>query len=501
MGLADVIDHVVTEFRAHAPDSRALGPLETRHLVGESLERARHAHRYFMAGESTLHQGLETGDTALLDQAVLYYASGLEGHPPQAHVLLGAIADTLRHRFAFSKQLDDLEQAMRVFDAVLPSLDLTSPVDRDHIDAAAATMDDLYWASGRRLDRLDEAFELRHGLLRHGEGDERSWRYLNNVAATCMARFTRDGRTADVQTAVSLWQRLRAVLPDASEDKPAVLHNLGEALVELAAASMTVEPLGEARAVLEEALRHPAGMSEYLRPRIERSYADALLIEPDTPGDRSERQTRVATACRFAKAALDGASRTGLEVDRAGVTYANALVAAAKGRGDLSLARSACEQYLRAIENIDPGSPNQVPYRCALATTLIWIARATDDADDVARAVAAAHLVWEQGVHGGVVIDRLRFALTYARWAVDCRDYPEAVEALRRGMANLLGVIPGQLNRRDKEAWLAVARVLPVLSAYANVQLGRLRDAAVAVEAGRAVLLAEALADGARRPG
>jgi hypothetical protein len=176
------------------------------------------------------------------------------------------------------------------------------------------------------------------------------------------------------------------------------------------------------------------------------------------------------------------------------VTYANALVAAFELGGDLTLARTACDHYARAVQQVEPGSPNQVSYRCALASTWISIARATNDAGDVAVAVAAARLVWDGGAH--VVLDRLRFALEYGRWALERFDYQEAAETFSRGLASMSNVLPSQLNRRDKEVWLKVAQTMPVLAACTHAALGRLRDAAVAVEAGRAVLLAEALYDG-----
>jgi tetratricopeptide (TPR) repeat protein len=354
-------------------------------------------------------------------------------------------------------------------------------------------MDDLFWASASRLDRLDEALELRRGLLQHGESDATSWRYINNLAATCMARFARDGRMADLHAAVTAWKRLYEMLPNSSEDMPAILHNLAEALTDLGSATETTGPLYEARSLLREALHHPATSSEFLRPRIERAYADALLAESGTHDSLPSRNARAALARQYAEAAFSGASNTGIELQRTRVTLANALVAEAEVTSDLSLARTACEHYSEAIRNLDAGSPNQVSYRCALASTRLLVARGTNDAEDVNRAITDARLVWDPAIFDGVVIDRVRFALQFGRWAVERHDYPAAVDTLNRAMVDLLKMIPNQLGRRDKEAWLAIARTVPDLAAYADVRLGLLPEAIVAMESGRAVLLTEAL--------
>ena len=83
-------------------------------------------------------------------------------------------------------------------------------------------------------------------------------------------------------------------------------------------------------------------------------------------------------------------------------------------------------------------------------------------------------------------------------WALGRKAWAEAVQAYRYGFAASERLIAVQLLRGQKEAWLREVQGLPGRGAYVLAKTSDLRGAVVALEAGRARLLAEALEESRR---
>jgi CHAT domain-containing protein len=84
-------------------------------------------------------------------------------------------------------------------------------------------------------------------------------------------------------------------------------------------------------------------------------------------------------------------------------------------------------------------------------------------------------------------------AKQWAEWAIEREAWTEASEAAERGLRVVRNVVRDQLRRTAKEEWLVWAQSLPSLASYAHFKSGNCDEALMALEAGRALLLNEAL--------
>ena len=126
------------------------------------LPSARQAHYRYVEAEDLLTRARQTGDLALFNEAISRYLNALAGRPPafMANLLLGATSDGFRQRFEFSGGRADLASAVELVDVMAAYLDPSRFLDRDHLNAAAATLVDAFYASGRTIDRVNEAIRL-----------------------------------------------------------------------------------------------------------------------------------------------------------------------------------------------------------------------------------------------------------------------------------------------------------------------------------------------------
>ena len=104
--------------------------------------------------------------------------------------------------------------------------------------------------------------------------------------------------------------------------------------------------------------------------------------------------------------------------------------------------------------------------------------------------MAAATRSFTEGCALGVASDpanALESGQEWGRWSSRHAQWPEAVAALDAAAHALQDVVELQLTRQHKEAWLRDATFLATTGAYARVKAGRLEDAVVAFETGRAM--------------
>jgi hypothetical protein len=87
----------------------------------------------------------------------------------------------------------------------------------------------------------------------------------------------------------------------------------------------------------------------------------------------------------------------------------------------------------------------------------------------------------------------LHAALHWGNWALERKAWLETVKAYGYGHQAIDRLFRTQVGRAAKESWLRDAQDLPANSAYALAQLGRKREAVIAIEQSRTRLLAEVL--------
>lgn len=169
----------------------------------------------------------------------------------------------------------------------------------------------------------------------------------------------------------------------------------------------------------------------------------------------------------------------------------NALASAWRATGNDQLGEMAVEHYRMSLRLTAEDAQERASRAYNLGSTL-QARIATSRGGSVDEAVAA----YRDAVHHGLDTS-LEWALTAARqwgsWAVArgcweeaCTAYTSALEATER-------LFKVQLLREDKETWLTESQGLSSNAAYALFRAGRQEEAVVALEAGRSLLLSEAL--------
>lgn len=452
-----------------------------------------HAHQCFLRGEQALQRARQRGDIHALDEAGGWYAAALATTPAalQARVFLGALADVLRQRFEFSRDPTDLTVAVRLMDVLSPHLDPRNAIQRDQINSVAAAYVDLFVSSEQALDRLDQAIAMAKSLLEHGREDPDSWHYTNTLASALHMRFLHTGGITDVERACQLMEECVAAVPPEHPRRPEVLFNMAQAQMEYHRIAPSARALALVRGALDEALEHPGIDSEYVRPRVQLALSEAILASRSAPHESLDRR-EADRAVALARAALESALRTGLERERVRVALANALVATYEIGGGLTPLRQACGQYGKALEETTGHSLNRVPYRCAHASALRRVAEATRDVEDEVAASQAYRSIWREPTAAQGHVDLVFAAREWGLWCLRRDANVEAIEAFTRGLAATRLTLPAQQVRSHKELWLVAARDIPLHLGLAHVRRGEARAAALAVETGRAVLLAEA---------
>lgn len=347
-------DQMLTEIE-RLYHSALLAPQPTSVPAALQSVAGRTAHRFIQEGEALSRRGMSTGATALLDLAVERYMGGLSEQTPafQASLIVGAIADTLRKRFEFSRDPNDLKDAVTLLELISSNIDPAKFLDRDLVNVTAVGLVASYYAGGGEpdhlegeLDHLDMAVELGQALLIHGAGDPAPWRYLNTTAGAYSARYVRDGRIADLDRAFRILERAIAIVPKDNPDRLAVLFNSGEAGLELNRISGTDDGIRLSRKVANEALSMP-NLDEYVRPRLQILYAESLLAR--LADERPIEAETARLAVEAARSALSSATKSGLEIERIRVTFGNALVSLFHATNTFRYLREAIDQYRIAI--------------------------------------------------------------------------------------------------------------------------------------------------------
>jgi hypothetical protein len=249
----------------------------------------------------------------------------------------------------------------------------------------------------------------------------------------------------------------------------------------------------QGNAAIAREAAHVAGEAAALTPRNSVAYAATLELQgvvEQLLADLEERPADDAVALlEQALAATDSSSP---EFRVRLVHLAGALAARADRDSDAqeaTRALAAADQALTLVE--DHNVLASVPLRHRATALRVRFRLLDDDADRVAATEAF------RGALDASASTRLRYALATARewqrWAAQRDAWSEAVEAGERGLALATELLRRQVGRVDREGALDQAPIIAGDQAYALARMGRLRQAVMVLEHGRALLLAESL--------
>jgi tetratricopeptide (TPR) repeat protein len=170
----------------------------------------------------------------------------------------------------------------------------------------------------------------------------------------------------------------------------------------------------------------------------------------------------------------------------------NSTLALARATNERAVLEQAISYYERAVADSRPEAHELPSRHYNLGRALIVATESYPSGDFDARVGRALRAACEGGLERS-----LQWALEASRawggWAAGRADWTEAATAYEFGVEALSRLFVAQLTRDDKQTWLVQAKGLHGEAVYSAALADRPRDAAVAAESARAMLLSDAL--------
>jgi tetratricopeptide (TPR) repeat protein len=464
---------------------------------------------------------LLSGETGVLEEAIVHAAEAASLHvgPPGDRAgRIGKLGVLLLFRHAETREPADLDADIDLQREALALVGDDHPDARIHFNNLSIAL-----AARTRLhggdDDLDDAIAAGRAAVRgDGPAHQRVLR-LSNLGGALYARYTRDGRLADLDEDIDLQREALRLVPTGHPERPGLLSNLATALTERHEALGVRDDLSEALTYLEEAMAAgPAprrlatiagahGLALHARYSItgdpdtlERALASLrTAVEATAPTDPHlpfqlanlavslrEASTHRAAAATEAVDAARGAL-TVLDEGRSATAVRGSLLlalAARSGDGDLDEAVTLAH---RVVADTPPDDPDLSRSLANLAYVLNLRHRSTDAADDLAGALDALRAAARTGI--GPADVRLHAARDWGRLAALTGDGSAAAEAFALGVELLPAATPRRLERPDAQRRLAEAAGLASDAAAMCLACGDPERALSLLELGRGVLL------------
>ncbi|WP_329428889.1 hypothetical protein OG339_06635 [Streptosporangium sp. NBC_01495] len=490
-----------------------------------------------------------TGLREFLEKAIAVYEFAAEGADATVWrdpVLLSGLAGRLRDRYSDSGRLDDLERALDLAGQAVSETPQDAPRLAARLNALGGMLRLKYKADGG-LPHLQRAIANFRRAIATAESDPERATFHSNLAVALSERYERTGEPADLDSAIAEIEQAVRETPADSPDRVTYLGNLGVFLSDRydrtgdlsdldSALEVIMEAVGEADADVAETARLHSNAAILWLDRYERtgsplqldmSIRSAVAAVELTPPEAAElpgylnnlgnaRRMRFEHLAEVSIDAIGDSATTDIEV------------------GDLLVA---VEAYQRAIELTPAGSPHLPKFLTNLGNSLMDRGSVMASAEDLDRAVG----IFDQAVTAtlpgspdlpsrlnnlatglrfrhsrtGLAADRRRAVETYrdscrlglessvetalaaaqnwGLWATERRSWAEAVEAYELALQAARQLYRLQLSRVYKQTWLVSSDGLTAAAAFADVMVGEFAAAVVALEGGRAMLMADAL--------
>lgn len=336
---------------------------------------------------------------------------------------------------------------------------------------------------------LDEAISLLPEATSIAPEDKKGLAF-NLLGMTLTRRFGLRADIQDIDAAISALETAARAPGRATHPRHHALQNLSFALVVKSTRTKDPALLDRAIGCLEEAEQHLSG-------------ADRAFLLAKLAGTHTER-------FRYSEdlADLDRCVELCEEVFRysghlhrrtmfsALGAYGNALRRRYRSAGqaaDLDRAIEALERALPEARGDNVNAPSHLRDLALAYQARYQLAGADDD-------LRRGSALYKESIESAAALDpstALESALLLGRWAETRGDWPEAAEAFQTALQAITRLVATQALRGHKESWLEEARMLPARAAYALARCGRHDEAVLALENGQALLLSEALEQGA----
>ena len=428
-----------------------------------------------------------TGSVEDLDEGIACWNAVLEHplvdrvNPGYRWVALTHGAATYFARWDHSGEARDLDTAIERWRQV--SVEMT-PESRGaasiHNNLAIAILS-RYSATGAENDlaRAIEAAET--AVAEAHDDDELLPKYNADLAAALQERHLATGSMADLERAIPLYEAALDQMSSGTPVHASTLNNLATALNDRFERTGEEADRDRARELLQQSVastaetsvhshRHLGNLARHMSNPEEALAARRHLLEASSGNPA----VRAASLNNVASSLIDAFIET---FDRAALD-------------------EAIEYSEEALELVDPRSPDLALYslNCGNARRLRFITSLDPDErlEELLRGTEVLTIAVEQGLETNPQV-ALKAARHAGDWYSEIENWEEAVDVYGRGLSAAAGLLRVQLGRRDQETWLKSIGDLPSRAAYANAEGGDPRAAALVMEHGHAILLAEAL--------
>jgi hypothetical protein len=429
------------------------------------------------------------GARADQEAAVTHLRSALRLIPandPDAPAYSSNLASALVDRFELDGKRVDLTEAIGLLDGAVAAVgDECASSDLLTNLGNALRLRAVADGSGGHIERAVDL--LARAVEREADGSRRAG-MLNNFASGLLERYDLTGRIADVDDAIAAVEESLSITPPGDADRAARLNNLGIALrTRLLHRGRDRADLDRAVAAFEEAIAVTSAQAPEVAA-LHANLGNVLHQRHDVAGDPRDLDRAVREhEAALARTPDDSADRPG---------YLNNLAAAlaARAAGDLGAddLDRAVHTAAEAVRLCPPGSARRATHLVNLGNALSERHERSSDADDLAAGREAYRSAASTGLAASPA-EAFAAAHNWSEWACDRRAWAEVAEAYGYGEQATRALFRAQLARADKESWLRDAQGLATDGAYAFVARSALRDAVLALERGRALLLSEAL--------
>jgi CHAT domain-containing protein/tetratricopeptide (TPR) repeat protein len=471
-----------------------------------------------------LQQGL-----ALLEEAVHRTAPD----DPNLPLVLGDLGTALRTAYADTGEFNHIQRAIAMYRR---ALDLTPSGHQDRptrVNDVGTGLLDRYKATGD-MDDLEAAIvSFQQAVEQTTKTNSDLVLYLNNLGIGLRARFERMGKLDDLDQGIKLYQQAVALAPSGSPDLARTLNNLGNGLRHRAQHTGDLAALDEAISVLQRAVAltppsahiFPARLNNlgtvpheqyrYTRDmqaldRAIEAFGEAVrhtpLEAPTMPGNLenlglalSDRATEtrkpdeLAKAVEYQQRAVDLTPPDGADLPR----YLSNLADTLLHYDELSHTH---EHLPRAIDLLERSERLLPPESAFLRGVEINLARALGERFKLAHDPVDLQRVRElyaKAIAGPLEAAPnliLRAASAWGQLECQLGMWQQGSRALARAVDAFEYLYRSQPLLTGRSSWQGVIRGLHTAAAYALARSGNLRQAAVAIERGRARNLNDTLA-------
>lgn len=418
-----------------------------------------------------------SGDPADLDRAIDIGEEALAlGAGSQRAVILNNLANALSDRFSHSARREDLDRSI---EAAREGLDTAPPGSR--LEQILLVNLGLGLLDRSSLDdheeERDEAIAVLERGARPGAAYSEDPRVLDMIGAALLRRFVLTGDEADLQRSVQVLERALDRLPPGSPERSSPLVNLSAALRD------RFDLLRDRRDV-ERAIAAAGEASEMEpeEPEAWNNLGNALGQLFNLTQDRSDLERAVGAHRRAVE------KGTG-DPDRA--LYLNSLGVVLRTRylsqEDPADLEQAIDLFRRAADEAPPGSPER-----PRSLSNLGFALELQDASQRSSIAEAHERAAVEGLRISIPVG-LNSALRWGAWAFGLGEWQEAARAFGHAGQAAQILFEAQLLRSSQERSLEQVQGLAAHAAYALARAGDAEGAVVALEAGLARLLAQAL--------